>query len=665
MSGPRKRKRRADPRCPGSAEIDAGGRAGSAPLFLLAAAFRERRLASKILAMLGRVLGNRDRCWVGLATIALTAFGLTCAGARGPAPTPAGPPAGEPLDPAIRALEREAERVYDSAEDQFQLANYSVADSLAAVVIEDYAETRWLGPALLLSARVALEENRPAEARSLASRHLRFYRASDPARAPGLVLVARTLHMEGRPLEAGDSLLATPVEMEGDDEAWAAQVTRQVVGDLGLGEIEALLARWPADHPLRPVFEVERASLLIAAGEVDKARSVADSVLALDPEMPERDRARAIAAGETESEQWKPIIGAVLPMSGPLAGYGRMAEEGIRLAIQEYNERYADEIQLIVKDDADRYERDGDLVRELERLGAVAILGPLRSEGLEAAAEGRRDRDLLIVSPTAPENFSFARNTFSMFSTTERVTRSSRTLAGFAVADLKLTRIGVMYPATPEGRMQLAAFADAARARGAEVVASVAYDDTATTFADPMAQLRAERPQAIYAPASTPMSVIQMAPQFSYYGLRGVQVLGDAEWSDPQVARLVEPRFINGTIISTFLDRSSPSVRWTEFQEMYERTYRKGLQDNLVPALAYDAARLVLHALPWGFPRRSAVSRSFSRIRGFPGATGVFTVDAGAVTRTPFLLRFQDRELVPAIDPAGGRGVSPDAEGRR
>lgn len=212
--------------------------------------------------------------------------------------------------------------------------------------------------------------------------------------------------------------------------------------------------------------------------------------------------------------------------------------------------------------------------------------------------------------------------------------------------------------------MQLAAFADAVRARDGEIVASVAYDDTATTYADPMTLLRAERPQAIYAPASTPMSVIQMAPQFSFYGLRGVQVLGDAEWSDPQVARLVEPRFINGTVISTFLDRSSPAVRWTEFQELYERTYRKGLQDNLVPALAYDATRLVLHALPWGFPRRSAVSRSFSRIRGFPGATGVFTVEPGAVTRAPFLLQFKDRELVPAIDRSAQRGVSADPEGR-
>ncbi len=475
----------------------------------------------------------------------------------------------------------------------------------------------------MLAAEVSLELNEPELARSKASRYLRLYRASDPQRAPGLIVVARVLNLEGRTLEAADSLLATSLEPGGDREA-AAQLARQVVSELGLGEIDTLTGRWPASHLLRSVFEVERASLLLAAGHSEEGREAAERALALEPLEPERDRAESIASGEVETEQWRPIIGAILPLSGPLAAYGRVAEEGIRLAIDEYNERHFDAVTLIVRDDADQYDRAGDLVRELERLGAVAVVGPLRSEGLEHAARGRRDRDLVIVSPTAPENLSFERNTFSLFSTTERVTSGARALAAFAVRDLQIDYFGVMYPSTQEGRSQFAAFADAVRARGGDIVGSVAYDDTATTFQEPLAYLDTFNPQAIYAPASRARDVIVLAPQFSFYGMRGVQVLGDAEWSGPEVLRLVEPRFINGTVISTFLHRSSTSVRWQEFVEMYEREYRKGLQGNLVPALAYDATRLILSAVPWGFPRRSAIARSFRDIRGMPGATGIF-----------------------------------------
>ncbi|UCC74477.1 MAG: ABC transporter substrate-binding protein [Gemmatimonadota bacterium] len=590
------------------------------------------------------------------AVLAVAGFGLNCGGATGPgAPTP------EPLSREERAREREAAQVYRRAEDAFDEANHAVADSLASLLIDEYRATRWYGAGLLLSARLALELNEPELARAQASRYLRLFRASDPQRSGGLVVVARVLHLEGRALEAADSLLATALDL-GDAREEAAQLARQVVSELGLGEIDTVTARWSAGHPLRSVFEVERASLLLASGHSEEGREAAERAIEMDPLEPETNRARSIASGEVETEQWRPIIGAILPLSGPLAVYGRMAEEGIRLAVKEYNERHFDAVTLIVRDDADQYDRAGDLVRELERLGAVAIVGPLRSEGLEIAARRRRDRNLVIVSPTAPENLSFERNTFSLWSTTERVTRGARALANFAVRDLQIDRFGVMYPNTQEGRSQLAAFADAARARGAVVLGSIAYDDTATTFQDPLSYLDQFHPQAIYAPASTPSSVIQLAPQFSYYGLRGVQVLGDSEWSAPEVLRLVEPRFIDGTVISTFLHRSSSLLRWQDFVEMYEREYRKGLQGNFVPALAYDATRLVLSALPWGFPRRSAIARSFREIRSMPGATGILTVESGAITRRPFILQFMDRELVPAYEALQAESASDEGE---
>jgi branched-chain amino acid transport system substrate-binding protein len=594
--------------------------------------------------------------------LAAAGFGLNCAGAPRSAGTDRAAP--EPVDPAVAAAERAAEAEYRQAEAALAAGDYVVADSLAGHLIAAYSETRWLGPGVLVAAKAALELDAPEAARERAARYLRLYRASDPARTPGLLVVAQTLYLEGAILEAADTLLATPTDLRshrGD----AAQLARQVVSELGLGELDSVTVRWPANHPLQSVFEVERASLLLAAGRAETAREVAGAVLGMDPLEPERNRAAGIESGAVEEEQWRPVIGAILPLSGPLATYGRLAEEGIRLAIEDYNKRHLDDVTLVVRDDADQDSRAAQLIRELERLDAVAVVGPLRAEGLEAAADGRRDRDLLIVSPTALENTSFARNTYSLWSTTERVTREARALAVFALRDLHIRRFGVLYPSNPEGRAQSAAFADAVRARGGEVAELVAYDDTATTFEGPLTALRQVQPQAIYAPAVSWRTVIQLSPQFSYYGLRGVQVLGDADWSAPEVLRMVEPRFIDGTIISTFLDRSSPAVRWPDFVEKYERKYRKGLQESLVPALAYDATNLILYALPWGYPRRSAVARSFREIRSLPGATGVFTVEAQAVTRRPFLLTFRERELVPAFEDLRRERVTYERDGNR
>ncbi len=595
----------------------------------------------------------------GALAFAAAVVGAACGGASAGAPAPSP----TPTEPPPSASSSDAAKVYRRALNEFEDANYTVAEAIVDSLVESTDGGEWLALGLLLSARASIQLNRLDPARLKLARYLTLYRASDPARVTGLVLIAEILYLEGRPLEAADSLLAAPAVL-GDAREKATNLARQVASELGIREIESLTERWPADHPLVAIFEIERASLLLAAGETERGKEVAEAALALSPPEADRDRAENIVSGDMETEQWRPIVGAVLPLSGPLAPYGRLAEEGVRLAIAEYNARHIDSVTLIIRDDRDDSRRSGELVRELERLGAVAIVGPLRTEGLEEASRRRGDRNLLIVSPTAPENVSFRRNVYSLWSSTERVSRGARALADFAVNELQLYRFGVIYPNTPEGRTQLAAFADAVRARGAEITATVAYNDTATTFQDPLTFLGEARPQAIYAPASAPRTVIQLAPQFSFYGLRGVQVLGDADWSAPEVLRLVEPRFINGTVVSTFLNRSSPAVRWPEFVELYERAYRKGLQETLVPALAFDATNLILAALPWGYPRRSAIARTFRETRGTPGATGIFYVEDRTLLRRPFILHVRDRELVPAFEElerfstpvGGGRG---------
>jgi hypothetical protein len=141
----------------------------------------------------------RRTAWAVTLTLAVAV--LNCATApdspRRNGPRPA-------ADPELRARERAAGKEVERAERALELGDYAAADSLADRVVASYADTRWLGRALLISARASLERNEPAEARAEAARYLKLYRAADPARAPGLVIVARTLYQEGRAVEAAD-----------------------------------------------------------------------------------------------------------------------------------------------------------------------------------------------------------------------------------------------------------------------------------------------------------------------------------------------------------------------------------------------------------------------------------------------------------------------------
>src|SRR6185436_17483985 len=105
-------------------------------------------------------------------------------------------------------------------------------------------------------------------------------------------------------------------------------------------------------------------------------------------------------------------------------------------------------------------------------------------------------------------------------------------------------------------------------------------------------------------------------------------------------------KYINGIVAITPLLKSSPDVGWKDFVTLYEQSQRRTL-DNPYPALGFDAANLILSATP---PRARAaeVSRRLAIVQGFRGATGILNIRNGAVVRTPFVVRINDGQLVPA-----------------
>ncbi|MGH7504059.1 MAG: ABC transporter substrate-binding protein, partial [Longimicrobiales bacterium] len=212
-------------------------------------------------------------------------------------------------------------------------------------------------------------------------------------------------------------------------------------------------------------------------------------------------------------------------------------------------------------------------------------------------------------------------------------------------------RVGVLYPRTEDFRRLALAFTEALRNAGGQVAADVGYDPAMTTFARPIERLRLAGADAVYAPASERI-IRQLAPQFEYYGLADVTILGSDAWTSEEVLRSVPPRVLEGTVATTPLPRGNPAVAWDEFVGLYEAAQRRTL-DTPYPALGYDAMRLVLEALGDG---RSAqpgdVARALAETREFRGATGILSLEGGIVTRKPFLVRIEAGRLM-AI-PEGG-----------
>lgn len=338
------------------------------------------------------------------------------------------------------------------------------------------------------------------------------------------------------------------------------------------------------------------------------------------------------------------VVGAILSEtgSGALQQYAELVRQGIDIALREEAGNGGRDVRLLALDDAGDPARAAGLVAELEARGAVAIIGPLLNQSVEAAGRARDDASIVIVSPTSSDPPARLENVYTL---NAGDSRGAEALGAYAARGG--ARIGVLYPDAAAFRAQAEVFRAAAEAAGTSLAATVPFLPGTTTFARPLERLRAAAVHSVFIPA-TERDIRQLAPQLEYYGLGSVEVLGLEAWVSDEVLNFLPSRALEGVVAATPLYRASPTVAWDHFVGLYEATYRRTL-DNPYPALGYDAARLVLASLPAGRVRPADVARGIAAVDDFRGATGVLSTRGGHISRKPFIVRIQSGR--PVLEP--------------
>jgi branched-chain amino acid transport system substrate-binding protein len=378
------------------------------------------------------------------------------------------------------------------------------------------------------------------------------------------------------------------------------------------------------------VVAVERARAAALAGRPEDARRVATSLLDRGLDAIDRHELRRVLDGEIEPLGSPLRIGVVLSLTGRFERVGEQLQDGIELAFREREAAGSGPaVELVVLDDSSSVERGVDLARRLAEEGVVAVIGPIRSEVLLGAAAARPYAGLLILSPTASADSGSGPNAGSLWERSRREAGIGAALGRWLPARLGLRRLAALHPDDAGGLAGVTAFERAGAEWGAEVVAVRAYDPDSTTFAEPITAVAAADPEAVLVLTDASRTVLQIAPQLVYYGLRSRVIAGGENWSDPDVLRQLDSTFSDFRVVATYLDRTAEGSAWERFRSSYERTFLRGLPETLLPALGYDAAGLVLAAIPEdALPRPGALSRRLRALGSWEGATGLLRFDA-------------------------------------
>jgi ABC-type branched-subunit amino acid transport system substrate-binding protein len=485
------------------------------------------------------------------------------------------------------------------------------------------------------------------------------------------------------------ALLRGEVTDPAESAAIDADIDRSL-GDATVSELE-LAARQVGDRPPVGHVYVALAERALVEGDRDAARDAAEKARksTLAPRYATRlamvesrlgrgeetlpDAARLLTFADVmerpapDFTAARGVLGVVLPLSGPFAGFGEQALHGVLLAAGVFPGAEGGahpSVKIAVRDSGSDPARAAAAVHELAAdPEVIAIIGPLVSATCESAAREAESQKVPLLALTSREDVTSQRGW--VFRLRTRPVEEAELVAERAIA-LGAKRFAILYPNDPSGVGLRGLFWDAVEARGGQVVAVASFDPKATDFAAPIKslvgytlldseekaqlanrdamldkarrlptdaarELRAKarslttsdgRPippivdfDALYIPAPHD-EVVLIAAQLAYHEVTGARLLGSEGWYDPKLARLGGGP-LEGALFAAHFYPDSPVPYVQAFRRSYEATF--GGTPDAFAAQGYDAASLILTQIAHGRDDRSDVRDGLRKVASFPG----------------------------------------------
>src|SRR5215510_10000604 len=320
-------------------------------------------------------------------------------------------------------------------------------------------------------------------------------------------------------------------------------------------------------------------------------------------------------------------VGHVASMTGDTATFGRSADQGIRMAVEEINAAggvLGQPIQIVTEDDRSVTEEARTAAQKLiQRDQVKALLGEVASSrSLAAAPEAQRAR-IPMISPgsTNPKvtevgDYVFRACFIDPFQGT--------VMARFAAEELKVKRVAILFDFKQDYSVGLADFFRKKFTElGGEIVADERYTSGDIEFRAQLTTIRAANPEAIFVPGYyTELGLI--AKQARELGI-SVPLLGGDGW-DSEKTLEIGGDAVEGYFFSTHYAADSDNPVVQEFVKKFTAKY--GGTPDAMAALGYDTAGILADSLKRAGSTDSQKLRdALAGTANYEGVTGKISID--------------------------------------
>lgn len=339
------------------------------------------------------------------------------------------------------------------------------------------------------------------------------------------------------------------------------------------------------------------------------------------------EKKQAADAGDTIK------VGGAFELTGNVANYGKSIESGVKLAIDEVNEKggvNGKKLALVESDNKSEPAESGNSVTKLVTQDkVVAVLGPATSGCVNAATPITTANKIPHIAPaaTAPsitvengkvKDFVFRACFIDPF--------QGQVMAVFADKTLKVKNVAIFYDSSSDYSKGLAeVFQKTLEGKGGKVVAKEAFLGKDVDFKSALTKLKAANPEAIYVPGYYE-EVSKIIKQAREIGIT-CPMLGSDGWESPKLAEIAGKDALKDCYYVSAFNAQDKDESVQSFIKLYKSKYQK--DPDIFAMQGYNAGLVLIDALKRaGTTDGTKLAKAIAETKDLPIASGKLTFDA-------------------------------------
>jgi len=351
--------------------------------------------------------------------------------------------------------------------------------------------------------------------------------------------------------------------------------------------------------------------------------------------------ASALTCGIALAKEVK--VGAVMPMSGPLAAYGQVTNLGVELA-HKLQPKLAngDTIKIVLLDNkGDKVETATATTRLISSDKVVAILGALTSTNTAQTIAIADKKKVPVIASVATNDKLTARRTFA-----NRVcftdSFQGEVVANFAKDQGYKTAVVIVDQAQVYSLGLAKAFQKAFKANGGKLLKRIMVTSGDKDFKAVVSQIKSLNPDFMFLPLYHPEASM-IARQSKQLGLSKPMFSGDGVANQTFID--LGGKSVEGYMFTDFFDYTNPPSKTSADFIAFHEKETGNKEVNSFTALGADTYNILIDAMNrCEDPTDSiCINNEIKKTKNFDGVSGMITIDkTGNATRSAVIKEIKD-----------------------